>query len=75
MLSLSQNTCLVSSRVENAAVLSSSVMIHILVPTLTAYMIPIVVGVIVMGADEVSTFLGAAIIAVTNLLIHTPQVR
>ncbi len=60
---------------ENAAVLSSSVMIHILVPTLTAYMIPIVVGVIVMGADEVSTFLGAAIIAVTNLLIHTPQVR
>lgn len=49
-------------------------MIHIQFPSLIAYMIPIVVGVLIMGADELSTFLGAAIIAVSNLLIHTPQV-
>lgn len=38
-------------------------------------MIPIVVGVKVMGADEASTFVGAAIITVTNLLIHTPALE
>lgn len=40
-----------------------------------AYMIPIVIGVVLTQADELSTFLGATIIAVTNLLIHTPQLE
>lgn len=40
-----------------------------------AYMIPIVAGVVLTGADEASTFVGAAIIAITNLLIHTPQLE
>jgi sterol desaturase/sphingolipid hydroxylase (fatty acid hydroxylase superfamily) len=37
-----------------------------------AYMIPIVIGVAVMRADELSSFLAAAVIGVTNLIIHTP---
>jgi sterol desaturase/sphingolipid hydroxylase (fatty acid hydroxylase superfamily) len=40
---------------------------------MSAYMIPIVSGVVLMQADEVSTVLAAAIIAITNLLIHTPS--
>jgi sterol desaturase/sphingolipid hydroxylase (fatty acid hydroxylase superfamily) len=38
-----------------------------------AYMIPIVAGVIFTGADEVAAFSAAAIIAISNLLIHTPS--
>jgi sterol desaturase/sphingolipid hydroxylase (fatty acid hydroxylase superfamily) len=37
-----------------------------------AYMLPLVVGVVVTRADETAAFLGAAIVAITNLLIHTP---
>jgi hypothetical protein len=59
----------------NTIVLPSSSNAVSIAEYMFAYMIPIVVGVIVMGADEVSTFLGAAIIAVTNLLIHTPQLE
>jgi len=59
----------------NTIVLPSSANAVSIAEYVFAYMIPIVLGVLVMGADEASTFLGAAIIAVTNLLIHTPQLE
>jgi sterol desaturase/sphingolipid hydroxylase (fatty acid hydroxylase superfamily) len=37
-----------------------------------AYMVPLVLGVVVTRADEPSAFLGSAIVAITNLMIHTP---
>jgi len=37
-----------------------------------AYMIPLVIGVNITQADETSAFLGAALVGITNLLIHTP---
>jgi len=37
-----------------------------------AYMLPLVVGVALTGADEVAAFLGASVVGVTNLMIHTP---
>lgn len=40
---------------------------------LLAYMVPIIMGVFATGADEVSTFWGATIIAISNLFIHTPS--
>jgi sterol desaturase/sphingolipid hydroxylase (fatty acid hydroxylase superfamily) len=40
-----------------------------------AYMMPLVLGVHLTGADEISTFLGSAIVAIANLLIHTPSLE
>lgn len=37
-----------------------------------AYMLPLVAGVLLTHADELSTFAGSAIVAIANLLIHTP---
>jgi sterol desaturase/sphingolipid hydroxylase (fatty acid hydroxylase superfamily) len=37
-----------------------------------AYMLPLVVGVVVTRADETAAYLGAAIVGIANLLIHTP---
>jgi sterol desaturase/sphingolipid hydroxylase (fatty acid hydroxylase superfamily) len=37
-----------------------------------AYMLPLVAGVAVTRADELSAFGGSAVVAVANLLIHTP---
>jgi len=37
-----------------------------------AYMLPLVVGVVLTGADEVAAISGAAVVGVTNLMIHTP---
>lgn len=59
----------------NTIVLPSSANAVSIAEYVFAYMIPIVAGVYLMGADEASTFLGAAVIAVTNLLIHTPQLE
>lgn len=59
----------------NTVVLPSSANAVSISEYMFAYMIPIVIGVVVTGADEASTFLGSAIIAVTNLLIHTPQME
>lgn len=57
----------------NTAVVPSSANAVSVAEYMSAYMVPIVSGVVVTQADEVSAFLAAAIIAVTNLLIHTPS--
>jgi sterol desaturase/sphingolipid hydroxylase (fatty acid hydroxylase superfamily) len=57
----------------NTAVVPSSANAVSVAEYVSAYMIPIVSGVVLMQADEVSAVLAAAIIAVTNLLIHTPS--
>jgi len=41
----------------------------------TAYMFPLVVAVVLTGADEIATFSGPAIPVVANLLIHTPRME
>jgi sterol desaturase/sphingolipid hydroxylase (fatty acid hydroxylase superfamily) len=57
----------------NAVVVPSSANAVSVAEYVLAYMIPIVAGVIFTRADEVAAFSGAAIIAVSNLLIHTPH--
>ena len=56
----------------NATVLPSSANAVSVAEYIFAYMIPIVLGVCLTSADELSAFSAAAVIAITNLLIHTP---
>lgn len=56
----------------NAVVLPSSANAVSVAEYGVAYMLPLVIGVMVTRADETAAFLGAAIVAIPNLLIHTP---
>jgi sterol desaturase/sphingolipid hydroxylase (fatty acid hydroxylase superfamily) len=56
----------------NTVVLPSSANAVSLAEYCFAYMVPLVVGVKLTAADEVAAFSGALVVAVTNLLIHTP---
>ena len=56
----------------NTVVLPSSANAVSLAEYVFAYMLPLVVGVKLTAADEVAAFSGALVVAVTNLLIHTP---
>jgi sterol desaturase/sphingolipid hydroxylase (fatty acid hydroxylase superfamily) len=56
----------------NTVVLPSSANAVSVTEYVVLYMLPLVVGVAWTRADEIAAFLGAAIVGVSNLLIHTP---
>jgi len=56
----------------NTVVLPSSANAVSLAEYVFAYMLPLVIGATLTRADELAALSGAFVVAVTNLLIHTP---
>ena len=56
----------------NTVVVPSSANAVSVAEYVVAYMLPLVIGIVLTRADEMAAFLGSAVVAITNLLIHTP---